>query len=242
MFVVFAAVWELYALELHSLLIPTFSQTMRGLFQLVFVTGELWEPLFISNQALVIGYLLAVIIGVPVGLAMGRAKWLENIADPYIKLMLAVPVAPLIPIIMMALGLGIVSRVCVIFFFAVVFITVNTRAGVRNVDPWLIEMAKSFGASEYQIWRKILAPGALPAIMAGLRIGLGRAVAGMVIVELLLVASGIGHLLLEFRGLFLKELLFAVIFIIIAESVILMFLMRVLEVKFAPWANSTIRV
>jgi NitT/TauT family transport system permease protein len=98
-------------------------------------------------------------------------------------------------------------------------------------------MAKSFGASEREIWWKILVPGAMPPILAGLRIGMGRAVAGMVIVELLLVATGVGKLLLEFRGLFQKELLFAVVFVVLAESVGLMAIMRYLEQKFVPWAN-----
>lgn len=237
-FGLFAGIWEISTYRLESLLIPTFSQTMKGLFQITLVTRELWEPLMVSNQALVIGYLLSVMIGIPLGLSMARMRRIEQIADAYIKVMLAVPVSPLIPIIMMALGLGLTARVSVVILFALIFITVNTRAGVRNVEPELIEMAKSFGATEGQIWRRILIPGAMPAIMAGLRIGLGRAVTGMVIVELLLVASGIGHLLLEFRGLFEKDLLFALVFVVIIEAVILMGAMRAVERRLIPWTNT----
>jgi ABC-type nitrate/sulfonate/bicarbonate transport system permease component len=232
-----AGFWQISAARLGNLLIPTFTDMVGGLVRLVFVSGRLWEPLLISNQALVLGYFFSVLIGVPLGLAAGRNRWIDRLLNPYIGLLLAVPVAPLIPIVITALGLGLASRVVLVVLFAFIFITVNTRAGVRNVDASLIEMARSFGANEGQIWRKIVIPGAIPAIFAGLRIGLGRAIAGMVIIELLLVASGIGRLLLEFTGRLQADLVFATVFAIVAEAVLLMTLMRVLEQKIAPWAH-----
>ena len=232
--IVFAGLWELSTFRLQSLLLPTFTQTIGGLYQLMFVSGRLWEPLFLSNQALVLGYLLSVGVGVPLGLAMARSRPIERILSPYVSILLAAPVAPLIPIIMMALGLELASRTCLVFLFAFIFIAVNTRAGVRNVDPSLIEMAHSFGANEWEVWRRILIPGAMPSILAGLRIGLGRAVTGMVIAELLLVGTGVGKLMLEFRGLFQKDLLFAVVLAVLVESMLLMAAMRILERRIAP--------
>jgi ABC-type nitrate/sulfonate/bicarbonate transport system permease component len=120
--------------------------------------------------------------------------------------------------------------------FAIVFITINTRAGVRGVEPALIEMAQSFGASEAQIWRRIIVPGALPAIFAGLRIGLGRAITGMVMVELLLVASGLGRLLLEFSGRMQSDFVFATLLAVIIEALVLLSIMQALERKVASWA------
>lgn len=236
-FIVFGVVWQLGAIRSESLLIPTFSETMAGLYQLVFVRGDLWMALYQSNQALVLGYLISVAIGVPFGLAMARAKWLENIAEPYTHMLLAMPTAPLIPLIMMALGLGLASRVVIVVLFTFIYITINTRAGVRNVDSSLIEMAKSFGASEVQTWRKILIPGAVPAILTGLRIGLGRAINGMVVAELLLVASGIGNLLLEFRAALEGGLLFATVFAVSLQAIVLLALMRTVEQQLAPWAS-----
>jgi ABC-type nitrate/sulfonate/bicarbonate transport system permease component len=137
----------------------------------------------------------------------------------------------------MALGLGLASRVLIVVFFTFIYITINTRAGVRNVDSSLIEMAKSFGASEVQIWRRILIPGAVPAILTGLRIGLGRAINGMVVAELLLVASGIGNLLLEFRAALDGGLLFATVFAVSLQAIVLLALMRTVEQQLAPWAS-----
>jgi NitT/TauT family transport system permease protein len=236
-FIVFGTVWQLATIHSESLLIPTFTETMAGLYRLVFVRGDLWMALYQSNQALVLGYLISVAIGLPFGLAMARANWLENIAEPYTHMLLAMPTAPLIPLIMMALGLGLASRVMIVVLFTFIYITINTRAGVRNVDSSLIEMAKSFGASEVQIWRKILIPGAVPAILTGLRIGLGRSINGMVAAELLLVASGVGNLLLEFRAAFDGGLLFATVFVVSLQAIVLLALMRTLEQQLAPWAS-----
>lgn len=233
-FIVFGIVWQLATLHSQSLVIPTFTETMVGLYRLVFVRGDLWMALYQSNQALVLGYLISVAIGLPFGLAMARADWLENIAEPYTHMLLAMPTAPLIPLIMMALGLGLASRVMIVVLFTFIYITINTRAGVRNVDSSLIEMAKSFGANEAQIWQRILIPGAVPAILAGLRIGLGRAINGMVAAELLLVASGIGNLLLEFRAAFEGGLLFATVFVVALQAVVLLAFMQMLEQRLAP--------
>jgi len=206
------------------------------LFHLVFLEPRFWEALYISNQALVLGYAVSVLVGIPLGLIAGRLRWIDRILNPYFGVLLVMPVAPLIPIVIIALGLGLVARVSIVILFAVVFITINTRAGVRGVEPALIEMAKSFGASEGQIWRRIIVPGALPAIFAGLRIGLGRSITGMVMVELILVASGLGRLLLEFSGRMQSDLVFATVLAVIIEALILLAAMQALERKIAPWA------
>ena len=230
-FVAFLAVWEAFARASHSFLIPTFTETVGAILQLAFVNRRIWEPLLISNQALVLGYGLSVLIGVPLGLAAGRFKGLERVINPYSAILLAVPVAPLIPIVIIALGLTLAARVAIVVLFTVIFIFVNARAGVRNVDPLLLEMAVSFGAGERQLWRKVVLPAAMPALFAGLRIGLGRAIAGMVVVELILIASGVGRLLLEFTGRLESDAVFATVAIVIGEALLLLELMRRLELR-----------
>ena len=236
-FVVFALCWQLFALFMKNMLVPTFTETVSGFIQLVFVNRRIWQPLYISNQALVLGFFLSVVFAIPLGLAAGRVRWIDKVLNPYIGVFLAIPVAPLIPIAITALGLGLASRVAIVFLFTFVFIAVNTRAGVRNVDPGLIEMARSFGANERQIWRRIVNTGAVPAILAGLIICLGRAVGGMVIVELLLVASGLGRLLLEFSGRLQAEFVFATVAVVIIEALLLLGMMRLAEQKMAPWTH-----
>lgn len=236
---VFAAAvgaWELFLRASQNFLLPHVSEIMRGLGTLLFSETRFWEALYISNQALILGYAVSLLIGIPLGLIAGRLRWTDKFFNPYVAVLLAMPVAPLIPIVIIALGLGLAPRVFIVVSFAFVFITVNTRAGVRGVEPSLIEMAKSFGASEGQIWRRIVIPGALPAIFAGMRIGLGRAITGMVMVELLLVASGLGRLLLEYSGRMQSDLVFATVAAVIIEALALLAAMQTIERRFARWA------
>jgi NitT/TauT family transport system permease protein len=235
-FIAAVGLWELFLDSSQNFLLPRFTDVARGLFQLLFFESRFWEALYISNQALIFGFVISVLVGIPLGLLAGRLSWADRIFNPYVSVLLVMPVAPLIPIVIIALGLGLAARLFIVVLFSFVFITVNTRAGVRNVEPALIEMAKSFGATEGQIWRRIVIPGALPAIFAGLRIGLGRAITGMVIVELLLVASGLGRLLLEFSGRMQSDLVFATVVAVIVEALVLLSAMQAFERRITPWA------
>jgi NitT/TauT family transport system permease protein len=231
---IFALCWEIFAHYVKSLLLPGFSQTLGALGHLL-ITRELWEALWISNQAMLLGFSSAAVLGVAVGLLMGRWRTAEKFLDPYLNILLVTPMSALIPIIIMATGLGLVSRVLVIFSFAFVVITVNTRAGLRTLDPNWIEMGRSFGATERQLWLKISLRGALPAILTGLRLGLARAVTGMLTVELLLLALGLGRLILDFEGTFESASLYATVLVIVAEAVLLMQVLKQLERRAAPW-------
>jgi ABC-type nitrate/sulfonate/bicarbonate transport system permease component len=235
-FVVAVALWEFFVSTSQNFLLPRFSEMASGLFRLLFFEARFWEALYISNQALILGFAISVAVGIPLGLLAGRFHWMDRVLNPYVGALLTMPVAPLIPIVIIALGLGIAARVFIVVLFAFVFITVNTRAGVRGVEASLIEMAKSFGASEGQIWRRIVIPGAMPAIFAGMRIGLGRAVTGMVMVELILVASGLGRLLLEFSGRMQSDLVFATVLAVIIEALALLAGMQALEKRITRWA------
>lgn len=234
--VCFAVGWELLAHRLNSLLLPSFSETLAALARLM-ATAELWEAVWISNQAMVLGFLLAAIVGVILGLLMGRWRAAERYVDPYLNILLATPKSALIPIVIMAAGLGLLSRVLLVFISAIVVITVNVRAGLRTIDPAWIEMARSFGATEGQVWRKIYLHGTLPSILTGFRLGLARAISAMVTVELLLIALGIGHLILQFRDTFDAAGLYATVLVVVAEAVILLQVCRWLEQRMAPWAG-----
>jgi NitT/TauT family transport system permease protein len=233
-----AVAWEWFGTAQAArggLTLPTFSATMRGLWQLT-SGGVIWEPLWLSNQAMLIGFLASLLIGLPLGLAMGRAPKVEGFFDPYLNTMLVTPMAGLIPLFIIALGLELSSRVLVVFVFTFPFIVVNARAGVRNIDPSLFEMAAAFGAGQWQVWRLILLPAALPAIMAGIRIGLARAVHGMVAVELLLMAVGVGRLILKYQADFDPHLLFATVLVVIAEAILFIEVSKRIEQRAVRWS------
>ena len=223
-----AIVWQIGATAAESILLPTFTSTIWVFVDLI-TSGVVWEPLLRSNITMVIGFIVSAAIGVPLGLLMGRRLTLDRLAAPYVALLVVMPAAPLLPIIVMMIGFGLPAGVLVVVLFSLVYIVVNTRAGIRSIDPNLLEMAVSYGASEPDVWRYVLIPGALPAIGTGLRIGLGRAFAGMVLGELLLFASGIGLLILDYRGAFASDYLFAVVLVLLVEAVVIGFGMRWVE-------------
>jgi ABC-type nitrate/sulfonate/bicarbonate transport system permease component len=239
-FVVIAGVWQWYAVQVGGLLIPTVDGTATRLVQML--AGEqLWKAAWVSNQSLIIGFFLSIVLGVPVGLLMGRFRAAEKFTDVYINILLVTPVAAIIPLLIMSpLGFSLASRVLLVVLFAIPMLLVNSRAGVRQVDPNLIEMAHSFGANELELWKRIILPGSLPAIMTGVRLGLGRAITAMVIIELLMVAVGLGGLIIEARGRFDPDTLYAVVLFVVLEALVLVSAARWIERRVVPWTRASV--
>ncbi|TAK27176.1 MAG: ABC transporter permease subunit [Chloroflexota bacterium] len=229
--------WEEMAPRMSGLLFPTVRGTMTALLELL-VLPAFWRALWLSNQALLLGFLLAAIFGVSLGLWMGRSRTVERIAAPYLSILLVTPVSALIPLFIIATGLGLATRVLVVFTFACVVIVVTTRAGIRALDQSWIEMAISFGASERQIWSRVLLPGTLPVLMTALRLGLGRAIAGMVAAELLAMAVGVGRLVLDYQGNFDAAHVFATVLCVVAQAVALTEGAKYLERRLWTWRTA----
>lgn len=225
-----ALIWQWAALRPGNLLLPTFTSFVTRSVQLLFGRA-FWGALVTSESALLIGFGAAFILGVPVGLAMGRARSLEGVVDPYLNIAVVTPMAIVMPLLLIIFGFTIWSRAIVIFVFAVPFVIVPCRAGVLTVPPRLLEMARSFGAGELDLWREVLVPAAIPSIMSGLRQGFAHALTGMIVAELDLLAVGFGKLLLEFRDNFDSASVFATVFLIICQSVLVMLILTQLERK-----------
>lgn len=237
--IAFLLLWELAANWQNSLLIPNASTTLRSVVE-VLGTGETWSALWISNQALLLGFGAALLTGIPSGLLMGRVRAIEKMADVWINVLVVLPMAMLMPIIIMSLGFDLRARSLVVLLFAYPMVAVNSRAGVREVPVELIEMSRVFGANEREIWQKVLLYAAAPAIWTGIRIGLGRAITGMILGELLLVAVGIGRLLQLYKGSFEPANTYALVTIVVAESLLLMALVRRTERRMIPWAHTSV--
>jgi ABC-type nitrate/sulfonate/bicarbonate transport system permease component len=233
--VAIAAMWQVWAGAQESLLIPDFVGTVGAILDLA-ISGTIWGPLLVSNQAMMLGFLAAAATAMPLGLLMARVRLAESFVDVYLNILMVTPMAALIPIFLMAMGLDISARAAVVYVFAAPVMTVNTRAGVRSIDPSLVEMARTYCASELQVWRKVLLPGALPAMMTGVRLGLSRAINGMLLAEMLLMAVGVGKLILDYRAHFEADHLFAVVIILLVESIVLLVIARWAESRATPWA------
>jgi NitT/TauT family transport system permease protein len=232
--VTLALLWELTGRTGNARLLPPLSQVATAWFDLL-ISGQLFHALSISLQALSIGFALSVLFGVPLGLLMGRYRRLNEFLEIYMTALLTVPMISFIPFLVIAFGLGLHSRIWIVFLFAFVIIAINTTAGVRNVDPAYTEMARSFGARESDLFVKVILPAALPMIMAGIRLGMGRAVLGMVTSEMILAVVGFGAMLMTFGASFNSPALFATILSIVLLAVALLAVIQHLDRRLMPW-------
>jgi NitT/TauT family transport system permease protein len=232
--VTLAAIWEVAGRTGNAHLLPPLSKVMTVWAELL-ISGQLFQAIAVSFQALALGFFISVVFGIPLGLLMGRYRRLESFLDVYMTALLAVPMISFIPFLVIAFGLGLQSRVWIVFLFAFVIIVINTTAGVRSVDPTLTEMARSFGARESELFLKIIVPAAMPMIMAGIRLGMGRAVLGMVTGEMILSVVGFGAMLMTFSASFNSSALFATILTIVLLAVALLALIQHLDRRLMPW-------
>ena len=233
--VALAAAWEVGGRIWGSnLTVPPFSRVAAALAAQL-VTVELWLALGTTLVALAFGFGAAILVGIPLGLVIGWYRPAGRLADVYLRLLLSMPVSPMVPVLVVIFGINRTAQAAVIFLFSIAVLVVNTAAGVRGVSPHLVEMARSFGASDPLIFRRVVLPAAAPAVIAGLRLGTGRAVIGMVVAELILLATGIGRLITRYSDSFQAAPLFAVILVVLAVGVGLIGSWQALERRLLRW-------
>lgn len=226
--------WELLGRLWRIPFLPPFSGVVRAVAEMI-AAGEILGHLAASILALLCGYGLAVAAGVSLGLLMGRYRKVEYALDMYINALLATPKIVLVPVLFVVFGVGRSVQVAVVFLSAFFVITINTMSAIRNVDATYLEMARAFGASERQIFSKVLLPGSLPLTMAGLRMGMGRAVKGMINGEMFIALFGLGGLLRKYGSRFDSERVFAILLVVIAVALLCTFIVRALERRVTTW-------
>jgi len=234
--------WEAVGRTSRFAILPPLSGIMQGWWNILFTRraaggtiGTLPENLLLSGQALVAGGGLALPSGILLGTLMARYRKVEYLFDFYINAFMSAPTAAFIPIIVVLFGLGFTARVVVIFLYSFFVVCVNTSTGIRHVDRSLVEMARSFGATERQLFWKIMIPGAVPLIMAGIRLGIGRAVKGVINAEALFAIVGLGGMVMLYGNSFDMEKLYAVIFTIVALAYVLMKSVHLIEKRLTRW-------
>jgi NitT/TauT family transport system permease protein len=229
-----AAIWELAGRALQLNFLPPLSRVLSAVLDLI-ASGQIASNLAASLVSLVVGYGLAVAGGVTLGLLLGRYRWAEFVAAPYINAFLATPKLVFVPILYSLFGLGRGVQVAVIFLNAFFVIVVNTVAGIRNVDASFVEMARVYGANEGQLFRKVLLPGALPLTMAGLRLGMGRAVKGMISGEMIVTFFGLGALLRKYGTRFDSAGVFAILLVVVGVALLCTLLVQAIERRVTAW-------
>jgi NitT/TauT family transport system permease protein len=186
-------------------------------------------------QAFVPGYLLGALVGVPLGLVLGRYRLVESALGVYVTAAYATPLVALLPLYIVWFGVGVTAKVAIIATMTAFPIIINTWRGVKAVDEKLIEVALAFGASHRAIMRKVIVPATLPHIMTGLRLGVGRALIAMVIAEFFTAVTGLGGIVITAGDNYETAKMFVPIIVIMLLGVTLTWLLALLERRMAPW-------
>lgn len=202
-------------------------------------SGELWSYLRGSLQVLLIGFVISLVLGIPVGVAIARSRIIRYALDWYIDAFNSTPNAAMVPLMTLIFGFDVTAKVIVVVFSSVFAVIVNTEQGVRNVDRRLLEVAHSFRSSERQLWGDVVIPSALPYIAAGLRLAVGRALVGMVVAEFFTSITGIGYLIVRYSNSFQPDHLLVPILVVMALGIVLSAITRGIEKRIAPWNKAT---
>jgi sulfonate transport system permease protein len=233
-------IWQIFGARVDPVLFTTPDAIALAAVEMI-RSGELWHYLWPSLVVLAIGLTLAAIVGIAVGLVLARFWVLDVAFGVYITFLYSIPSVALVPLIVLWAGFETTAKVIILFMFAFFPMAINTHQGVKNVDPKLIEVGRAFRASERQLWTNIVLPGALPFIVTGLRLAVGRGLIGMVLADLYTAISGIGYLIVRTASTYQINKMFVPIVTLGLLGVTLTALLRVLELQVAPWTASAAR-
>jgi ABC-type nitrate/sulfonate/bicarbonate transport system permease component len=232
--VLFLLAWEFFGRGVNPVF-GSYPSAIAVAFWELARSGELGKALFESVRPFVVGYVLAIVIGVPLGLVVGRSRTTEAALGIYITAGYAMPLVALVPLLILWLGLGFKVKVAIVFLMSMFPICINTWLGVRAVPKTLIDVGKSFVASDATILRRIVLPATLPYIMAGIRLAVGRAVVAMVIAEFFTTISGLGAIIINSANNFDTATMFVPIIVLMVLAIGLNSLIGWVERKVAPW-------
>jgi NitT/TauT family transport system permease protein len=234
---IWAVLWEIVGRAELSFLLPPISNILVRLVEIIPTPGFA-EAMSITAEAFLLGNLISIVVGVPMGIAMGRFTIVDRLLAPWVNMLVSAPLSALVPVIMVLFGLGMTTIVLTVVLFAVWIIVLDARAGVRGISPSLIEMARSYGASEAQAFAKIYIWAALPEILAGIRLGVIRSVKGVVIGQLLVSIVGFGRLFEIYQSNYLLEHLWALLLVLFTLAVALAEGLSALERRFDYYASN----
>jgi NitT/TauT family transport system permease protein len=232
------AVWELISRVLvnNALFLAAPTQIIAAVFKLA-ASGELEHHMAISGIEFLIGYVIASLLGIALGVGMAGSTTIKQMMQPWVSGLYATPTIALAPLFILWLGIGIWSKVIVVVTLVLFPVTINTEVGLRTTSERLIEMLRSFGASRQQIFWKLSLPSASPFVLAGLKLGIGRGLIGVVVAELFGSRAGLGRLISQSADSFNMPELFAGVVILAVAGIVMTAGFSWLEARLVPWTK-----
>jgi NitT/TauT family transport system permease protein len=227
-------VWELAGRRVNPLFMSYPSAIWRAAL-VMSSSGELLTALLSSLKTLLAGFVTASVTGIVIGLLTGRYRVIDTATDWLINALYSTPLIAIIPLVVLWFGLGDFAKLVIVALLAVFPVLINTAAGVRNIPRSLIDVGAAFAANERQVFLKIILPAVLPYLMTGLRLGIGRAIIGMVAAEFFTAITGLGALIVKYGNQYDTASMFVPILVLMLLGVTLTSLVRKVEAMFAPW-------
>ena len=237
--VIFLVVWELVgSLELIPVaFIATPTLVLEAGYSLA-RSGELLTHSVVSLQEFVYGFFPALVAGVGLGIAMGRYRWVGNLLDPLMMAFYTMPRIALLPLLIIWFGVGIGSKVAIVFLGAIFPIIVNTVAGMRQIEPVWVKAARSFGCGEFRVLRRVVLPGALPTIMTGIRLGVGRGIISVIVGEMYVSVSGLGRIMMDYSAGTRTAHTIVLVTVVAGFGFLMVRAVYQLEKKLGPWRQA----
>ena len=229
-------VWE--ALGTSGLVDPLFISSPTRVARAAWLLShdrDFWTDVEVSATEFMLGYGAALAVAIPLGLAVGLSKRLQYLIGPFVDTLNAVPRVTLLPLIIIWCGIGIWSKVVVVFLGAVIPVLINTQSGVKASEGRFMRVARSFSASRWRIFSSIILPGIVPFIFTGAKYGAGRALLGVVVGELYASTAGLGHLIADAGNTFQTDVVFVGALLFMAAGLIVVALLDALEQRFERW-------
>lgn len=232
---VVAAVWEIAGRSGRwPLILAPISDIWARFIQLA-GSGELLRHVAVSLNEFVVGFAIAAVVGILLGIAIASSKAAKDFIDPWVSAVYATPTVALAPLFIFVFGIDAPSKMAVVFLLAVFPIVINTATGITSTDQIYIEAARSFSANKAQIFTKVLIPSSLPFIVAGLRLGIGRGLVGVVVGEFIGARAGLGYLIFKSSQAFQIDAMWVGVFLLAGTGVIAVSILQRIERRMAPW-------
>jgi NitT/TauT family transport system permease protein len=228
--------WEYFGRQTNPVLFTYPTAVAQAAVKMI-ASGELWKYLSQSLVVLFAGLGLASIFGIALGLLMARVRVIDIALDTYITALYSIPSVALVPVLVLWFGFEMTAKTAVVFLFTFFPIVINTYQGVKNVDERLIEVGRAFRCSERDLWTHIVLPAALPFIVAGLRLAIGRGLIGMVLADLYTAITGIGYLIARYASTYRTDAMFVPVVTLGVLGITLTGLLRFVERRLTPWAH-----
>ena len=230
-------VWEIVG-PFISPIFFTYPSRIAVAFYDVTVSGELPYYLGQSLEVMIYGLSIAVIVGIPLGIAMARFRRLDWALDLPINALYATPLVAVVPLLVLWFGIYLKAKIIVVFLFAVFPVLINTYQGVRECDKNMLEVARSFRSSERRMWQDVLLPFAVPYIIAGIRLAIGHGLIGMIIAEFYTTISGLGFMITRYANVFEMDKVFVPVIVLMFLGVSLTTMLKWIGRRIAPWSNA----